>query len=68
MGKFSEIHFRLYIVKTINYRYIELYNSKGEKWEWKYILSTKLLKSENILLQNLIKIRSILSVAVIKIF
>ena len=32
---FSEIHFRLYNkVKTINYRYIELYNSKGEKWEW----------------------------------
>tara|TARA_Y100001980_G_C14533400_1_gene309657 strand:- start:191 stop:736 length:546 start_codon:yes stop_codon:yes gene_type:complete len=32
---FSEIHFRLYSkVKTINYKYIELYNSKGEKWEW----------------------------------
>ena len=32
---FSEMHFRLYSkVKTINYKYIELYNSKGEKWEW----------------------------------
>ena len=32
---FSEIDFRLYSkVKTINYKYIELYNSKGEKWEW----------------------------------
>ena len=32
---FSEIHFRLYSkLKAINYKYIELYNSKGEKWEW----------------------------------
>ena len=32
---FSEIYFRLYSkVKTINYKYIELYNSRGEKWEW----------------------------------
>ena len=42
---FSEIHFRLYSkVKTINYKYIELYNSKGEKWEWEVYPKNKTIE------------------------
>mgnify|MGYP001394437309 CR=1 FL=1 len=44
---FSEIHFRLYSkVKIINYKYIELYNSKGEKWEWEVYPKHKTIKKE----------------------
>ena len=44
---FSEIYFRLYSkVKTINYKYIELYNSKGEKWEWEVYPKYKTIEKE----------------------
>ena len=33
---FSEIEFRVYNKEDFsNYMYVELYNSKGDKWEWK---------------------------------
>ena len=43
---FSEIHFRLFSkVKPINYKYIELYNSKGEKWEWQIYPTHKTIEN-----------------------
>ena len=44
---FTEIEFKVYNkVKTINYKYIELYNSKGAKWEWEIYPKHKTIKKE----------------------
>lgn len=44
---FSEIDFRVYNKKQlINYKYVELYNSKGEKWEWEIFPKHKNIKKE----------------------
>ena len=44
---FSEIDFKVYNKKQpINYKYVELYNSKGEKWEWKIFPKHKSIKKE----------------------
>lgn len=55
---FSEIYFRLYSkVKTINYKYIELYNSKGEKWEWEVYPKHKNIEKRKHFLVESYKIR-----------
>ena len=55
---FSEIHFRLYSkLKTINYKYIELYNSKGEKWEWKVYPKHKNIEKRKHFIAESYKIR-----------
>ena len=42
---FSEIDFKVYTKKKpINYKYVELYNSKGEKWEWEIFPKHKIIK------------------------
>ena len=42
---FSEIDFKVYTKKKpINYKYVELYNSKGEKWEWEIFPKHKSIK------------------------
>ena len=44
---FSEIDFKVYTKKKpINYKYVELYNSKGEKWEWEIFPKHKSIKKE----------------------
>ena len=44
---FSEIDFKVYTKKKpINYKHIELYNSKGEKWEWEIFPKHKSIKKE----------------------
>ena len=44
---FSEINFKVYTKKKpINYKYVELYNSKGEKWEWEIFPKHKSIKKE----------------------
>ena len=44
---FSEINFKLYTKKKpINYKYVELYNSKGDKWEWEIYPKHKSIKKE----------------------
>ncbi len=44
---FSEINFKVYTKKKpINYKYVEMYNSKGEKWEWEIFPNHKSIKKE----------------------
>tara|TARA_S200000501_G_scaffold311198_1_gene301665 strand:+ start:1052 stop:1603 length:552 start_codon:yes stop_codon:yes gene_type:complete len=44
---FSKIDFKVYNKKQpINYKYVELYNSKGEKWEWEIFPKHKSLHKE----------------------
>ena len=44
---FSEIDFKVYTKKKpINYKYVELYNSKGEKWEWEIFPRHKSIKKD----------------------
>ena len=44
---FSEIDFKVYNKKQpINYKYVELYNSKGEKWEWEIFPKHKSINKE----------------------
>ena len=44
---FSEINFKVYTKKKpINYKYVEIYNSKGEKWEWEIFPNHKSIKKE----------------------
>ena len=45
--QFTEIEFKVYNKKqAINYKYIELYNSKGDKWEWEVYPKHKKIKKE----------------------
>ena len=45
--KFTEIEFKVYNKKQpINYKYIELFNSKGDKWEWEVYPKHKKINKE----------------------
>ena len=45
--QFTEIEFKVYNKKQpINYKYIELFNSKGDKWEWEVYPKHKKIKKE----------------------
>ena len=53
---FSEIDFKVYTKKKpINYKYVELYNSKGENGSGRFSQIIKVLKKKNIFLLNHIK-------------
>ena len=55
---FSEIDFKVYTKKKpINYKYVELYNSKGEKWEWEIFPKHKRIKKEKHFFTESYKIR-----------
>ena len=55
---FSEIDFKVYTKKKpINYKYVELYNSKGEKWEWEIFPKHKSIKREKHFFTESYKIR-----------
>ena len=55
---FSEIDFKVYTKKKpINYKYVELYNSKGEKWEWEIFPKHKIIKKEKNFFTESYKIR-----------
>ena len=55
---FSEIDFKVYTKKkSINYKYVELYNSKGEKWEWEIFPKNKSIKKEKHFIIESYKIR-----------
>ena len=55
---FSEIDFKVYTKKKpINYKYVELYNSKGEKWEWEIFPKHKRIKKEKHFFAESYKIR-----------
>ena len=55
---FSEIDFKVYTKKKpINYKYVELYNSKGEKWEWEIFPKHKIIKKEKHFFTESYKIR-----------
>ena len=55
---FSEIDFKVYTKKNpINYKYVELYNSKGEKWEWEIFPKHKNIKREKNFFTESYKIR-----------
>ena len=45
--QFTEIEFKVYNKKQlINYKYIELFNSNGDKWEWEVYPKHKKIKKE----------------------
>ena len=55
---FSEIDFKVYTKKQpINYKYVELYNSKGEKWEWAIFPKHKSIEKEKHFFTESYKIR-----------
>ena len=55
---FSEIDFKVYTKKKpLNYKYVELYNSKGEKWEWEIFPKHKSIKKDKHFLIESYKIR-----------
>lgn len=55
---FSEIDFKVYNKKQpINFKYVELYNSKGEKWEWEIFPKHKSTKKEKHFFTESYKVR-----------